>query len=66
MPPESILLVIGTDDDVMPFAGALELARRWAVPEANIFRRRQGHFTLAMGLERDAAPLRRLAELLQR
>jgi pimeloyl-ACP methyl ester carboxylesterase len=66
VPPESILLVIGTDDDVMPFAGALELARRWAVPEANIFRRRQGHFTLAMGLERDAAPLRRLAELLQR
>jgi hypothetical protein len=58
------VMVLGRADNVTPFPGGLALARQWRVPDTNLFLRRQGHFTVALGLWRDAAPLRRLIELL--
>jgi hypothetical protein len=66
MPPDSIVMVIGTSDDVTPFDGGMALAQRWRLPAENLFLRRQGHFSVALGLEHDAAPLDRLAAILRR
>ena len=65
LPSSAIAMLIGTRDTVAPTAGGLALARRWRVPAENLFLRRQGHFSVALGLERDAAPLARLAAILQ-
>lgn len=64
MEPARIIILTGEHDNVTPPAGALSLARRWHVPADNLFLRRQGHFSVALGLQRDAAPLTRLADLL--
>ena len=40
------------------------LARAWGVPDANLFLRRQGHFSVALGLLHDLAPPRRLEGIL--
>jgi pimeloyl-ACP methyl ester carboxylesterase len=66
MAPDAIVMVIGTSDEVTPFDGGLALARRWQLPEDNLFLRRQGHFSVALGLEHDSAPLDRLAAILRR
>ncbi|MGQ0664361.1 MAG: hypothetical protein ACT4P2_12445 [Pseudomonadota bacterium] len=62
--PAAIVMALGTADDITPYDGGLALADAWGVPEPNRFRRRQGHFSLALGLIRDDAPLRRLAAIL--
>jgi hypothetical protein len=62
--PRRIVVALGTEDVVTPFDGGVELMRRWRVPEENQFHRKQGHFSLALGLFPDNAPLRRLAEIL--
>lgn len=62
--PRCIVVVLGTEDVVTPFDGGAELMRRWHVPEENQFQRKQGHFSLALGLFPDNAPLRRLADIL--
>lgn len=66
MPPDAIVMLLGTGDTVTPGAGGMALARRWGLPEENLFLRDQGHFSVALGLERDAAPLARLAAILHR
>lgn len=65
LPPEDIVMLLGRADDVTPFPQGLALAERWKVPPENLFLRRQGHFSAAVGLVRDPAPLRRLAERLK-
>jgi hypothetical protein len=65
MPPESIVMVIGTSDCVTPFDGGMALAQRWNLPAENLFKRRQGHFSVALGLEHDPAPLDRLVAILR-
>lgn len=64
LPPERIVMVLGHSDDVTPAAGGLALARRWRLPEENVFAREQGHFSVSLGLLRDRAPLLRLGEIL--
>lgn len=64
LPPERVFMLLGAADDLTPYAGGLDLARRWAVPSENLFRRRQGHFSVSLGLARDAAPLERLRRVL--
>lgn len=66
MAPDAIVMVIGTSDNVTPFQGGMALAREWRLPPENLFLRRQGHFSVALGLEHDAAPLERLAAILRR
>jgi pimeloyl-ACP methyl ester carboxylesterase len=66
VPPENIIMVIGTGDDVTPFSGGLALASRWALPSENLFLRSQGHFSLSLVLEHDMEPLNRLAAIIKR
>lgn len=60
--PERIVMVLGRSDDLTPFDGGIGLARRWQVPEENLFLRRQGHFSVSLGLLRDPQPLDRLLQ----
>lgn len=60
--PERIVMVLGRSDDLTPFDGGIGLARRWQVPEENLFLRRQGHFSVSLGLLRDPRPLDRLLQ----
>ena len=59
-------MLLGRTDDVTPFADGRALAARWRVPAENLFLPRRGHFSAAVGLLHDPAPLRRLALRLQR
>jgi pimeloyl-ACP methyl ester carboxylesterase len=64
MGSERVVMLIGERDDLTQHAGGLALARAWGLPEANLFTRRQGHFSVSLGLLRDKAPLERLTEIL--
>jgi len=66
MGPENVVMVLGDADDLTPYAGGLELARQWSVPADNLFIRHQGHFSAALGLTPDPAPITRLGTLLRR
>ncbi|MGI9387273.1 MAG: alpha/beta hydrolase family protein [Methyloligellaceae bacterium] len=62
--PENIIAVLGTEDEITPFEIGKRQVERWGVPESNLFIRRQGHFSVPVGLVRDNRPIRRIAELL--
>lgn len=62
--PDRIVAVLGTEDDITPFEIGKAQVERWGVPERNLFIRRQGHFSVPIGLMRDNSPLRRIADLL--
>jgi hypothetical protein len=62
--PERIVLLIGERDTVTPIDGGRRVARKWRVPEKNLFRRDQGHFSAAFGLGVDPTPFRRITEIL--
>lgn len=64
--PENIVLMIGARDNVTPFAGGRRLADLWRLPAQNLFVRDQGHFSAALGLGSDPAPIRRAVEILTR
>jgi hypothetical protein len=61
---DDIIMVLGRSDNVTPFERGLALAKRWQVPDANLFVRSAGHFSAAIDLMRDPAPMRRLVERL--
>lgn len=63
--PADMVLIYGALDTVMPLQGGLDLARRWSVPETNVFIRPQGHFSLALGLTDQPAPLQRMLAVLK-
>ena len=62
--PENIVAVLGTEDEITPFEIGKRQVERWGVPDPNLFIRRQGHFSVPVGLVRDNRPIRRIAELL--
>lgn len=64
VPPERIVMLLGDADDVTPHAWGRAMAERWGLPEANLFVRHQGHFSAALGLLRDPAPIAHLAAVL--
>ena len=64
--PDNIVVVLGTADTVTLYALGRALFARWGVPEANLFIRRQGHFSAALGQLRDWRHLDRVAEVLGR
>lgn len=66
MPAENIVMVLGREDSVTAFDEGRDLARRWGVPERNLFIRDQGHFSAAVGVVHDDAPVRLLYEMMQR
>lgn len=65
LPPERIVTLLGRYDRVCPFVSGLGLAQRWALPAENVFVRRQGHFSLSLGIGRQPEPLRRLEAILR-
>ncbi|MFE0754935.1 NUDIX domain-containing protein [Inquilinus sp. NPDC058860] len=60
----NVFMVLGSKDDVTPFAGGQAIARRWGVPEAQVHIRPQGHFSVPAGLMVDGAPIADFAERL--
>jgi len=62
---EHIVMVLGQADDLLPYAGGRDLARRWGIPAANLFVRPQGHFSVSLGLGRAPQPIARLVSLLK-
>ena len=64
LPPERILMVLGSVDDVMPYSGGLGLSDAWGVPAENRFVRRRGHFSAGLGIAADKGPFSRLVHLL--
>lgn len=63
--PARIVLLIGTKDTVTPYAGGQRMAENWRIPAENLFVRKQGHFSAAIGLEADPAPFQRTLALLK-
>ncbi len=66
LPPECIFLLLGSSDDLTPYPGGGELGRAWRLPEANLFVRPQGHFSVSLGLLHDSRPLDALVAALPR
>jgi hypothetical protein len=64
MAPEHIVMVLGSEDSVTHFDEGRDLATRWRVPAENLFVRKQGHFSVPVGVLNDDAPLRRLGALM--
>ena len=64
--PRDIIMVLGTADDVTPYAQGATLAERWRIPPESLFLCPLGHFTSAINLIRDPLPLQRLAARLHR
>jgi len=63
LPASRIVSVLGETDRWVPYADGLELARRWTLPESNIFRYRLGHLGMPVQLTRDATPFERLKQV---
>ncbi len=53
----NVFMVLGSEDKVAPFEHGMAIARRWEVPEDQVFVRRQGHFSVSAGLMVDPAPI---------
>jgi hypothetical protein len=64
--PADIIMVLGRVDTVTPFERGLRMARSWRIPEANLFMRAAGHFSVSLDLNRDPAPLHKVAARLKR
>ena len=62
--PAKIVMMQDSHDTITPFAGGLNFARRWRIPDDNLFVTRQGHFTVPLGLVRDCGPIDRFVALL--
>lgn len=63
--PARVVMVLGEADDLTPYQGGLALAERWCVPSDNLFVRPQGHFSVSLSMLNDAAPTRRLLNVMQ-
>jgi hypothetical protein len=66
MGPENVFMVLGTEDRITPFEHGMGIAKRWEVPEEQVFVRPQGHFSVPAGLMVDEAPVAAFANHLKR
>ena len=64
--PDRIVMALRDADTATPYEGGIALARRWNIPPENLFVSHQGHFSTALGLYRNAAPIDRAAEVFGR
>lgn len=62
--PSRIVSVLGETDRWVPYEDGLHMARRWRLPEANIFSYRLGHLGMPVQMTRDPAPFVRLRQVL--
>ncbi len=65
MAPDRIVVALGKADDLMPYAGGRALVERWQLPEANVFAREQGHFSVPLGMLAEPAPIERFLTVLR-
>ncbi len=65
LPPSRVVSVLGETDRWVPYDDGLALARRWRLPEANVFQYRLGHLGMPVQLTRDGAAFRRLRQVLE-
>ncbi|MBL8687192.1 MAG: hypothetical protein JNK86_06995 [Alphaproteobacteria bacterium] len=63
--PANIIINIAQYDTVTSPVRAQQLVFNWKIPKRNIFLRRQGHFTLQLGLLAESQPLYLLQERMQ-
>lgn len=63
--PSRIVSVLGETDRWVPYGDGLAVARRWTLPESNIFRYPLGHLGMPVQLTRDPAPFERLRQVLR-
>ncbi len=66
MGPENVFMVLGSEDRITPFEHGIGIARRWGVPEEQVFVRPQGHFSVPAGLMVDEGPVAAFANHLKR
>ena len=62
--PSRIVSVLGETDRWVPYGDGLAVARRWQLPESNIFRYPLGHLGMPVQLTRNTAPFERLRQVL--
>lgn len=62
--PNAIVMTLGDVDTITPFPGGAALADTWRIPPANLFVSHGGHFSAALGLYGNRAPLDRFATIL--
>ncbi len=65
VPGHNIVSVTGVCDNVTPAPSADKQMDNWQVPPENRFIYQRGHFTIPLGIINNAAPLEKLAEILQ-
>jgi len=65
MPPECIVSVTGSRDNVTLESSANQQLDFWKVPALNRFSYRRGHFSTPLGMLRDVEPLHRLRQVLR-
>lgn len=66
VPPERIVAVLGSADQITPYSWAVAELDCWAVPAANRFVGRSGHFSTQMALSASPRVVRRLFEIVSR
>ena len=65
LPPSRIISVLGETDRWVPYDDGLALARRWRLPEENVFRYRLGHLGMPIQLTRDHVAFERLRQVMK-
>lgn len=65
VPPGRIVSVLGSSDRWLPFKDGLAVARRWMLPEANVFRYPVGHLGMPVQLMRAPEPFGQLRRVLE-
>ena len=65
MPPETIVSVLGSHDDVTPYDSGKALLDAWRVPDENRFIWRCGHFSVPLAMLRNHQPLERFDQILK-
>lgn len=63
--PARVVALLGSEDEILPYASGKDLIAAWNLPPENLFVTPLGHFSAALGLYRNPAPLARLAAVLR-
>jgi pimeloyl-ACP methyl ester carboxylesterase len=63
--PARVVVLLGTEDEILPYPSGRDLVAAWDIPPENLFVTPLGHFSAALGLYRNPAPLARLSAVLR-
>ena len=63
--PARVVVLLGTADEILPYPSGRDLVAAWRIPPENLFVAPLGHFSAALGLYRNPAPLARLGAVLR-